>query len=160
MSNKGITGSKTLPDKEIDASIDLCCWLILCPCTFGFIPYKTTIKLDGEEVTKIDVNLCGKAESKRPYGELGSVAKSNCCCCVSVHSSFGEISPGCGCQEEKCTDLVEELKARQRTRGDTAQIQRVEQTLERLDHIEAKVDLLLNHMNIPQPATAQKMEGR
>mmetsp|Transcript_26498 Transcript_26498/g.57425 ORF Transcript_26498/g.57425 Transcript_26498/m.57425 type:complete len:161 (-) Transcript_26498:277-759(-) len=160
MSNKGITGSKTLPDREIDASIDLCCWLILCPCTFGAIPYKTTIKLDGEEVTKIDVNLCGKAESKRPYGELGSVAKSNCCCCVSVHSSFGEISPGCGCQEEKCTDLVEELKARQRTRGDTAQIQRVEQTLERLDHIEAKVDLLLNHMNIPQPATAQKMEGR
>ena len=183
-------------DREIDASIDLCCWLVLCPFTVGAIPYKTTIRLDAEgkasknrgvycgcqsiflarqlviltmnatlrfytharaEVTKIDVNLCGKSESKRPYGELGSVQQSTCCCCVSMTSSFGEISPGCGCQHSKVEELVEELKARQRTRGDTAQIQRTEQTLERLDQMETKLDLIMQHLNISQPVEAQTM---
>ena len=109
------------------------------------------------EVTKIDVNLCGKSESKRPYGELGSVQQSTCCCCVSMTSSFGEISPGCGCQHSKVEELVEELKARQRTRGDTAQIQRTEQTLERLDQMETKLDLIMQHLNISQPVEAQTM---
>lgn len=72
-------------------------------------------------------------------------------------SSFGEISPGCGCQHSKVEELVEELKARQRTRGDTAQIQRTEQTLERLDQMETKLDLIMEHLNISQPVEAQTM---
>lgn len=40
--------------------------------------------------------ICGKATSKRPYGELGSVDRGNCCCCVGFSSAFGEIAPGCG----------------------------------------------------------------
>lgn len=76
------------------------------------------------------------------------MAKGNFCCCVSVASSFGEISPGCGCDEALVTEIVEELKVRQRGRGDTAQIKRAEQTLERLDHIEAKLDKIMEHMKI------------
>ena len=38
-------------DREIDASMDLCCWLVLCPFTVGAIPYKTTIRLDAEGKT-------------------------------------------------------------------------------------------------------------
>ena len=90
------------------------------------------------------------SESKRPYGELGSVAKSNCFCCVAVTSSFGDISPGCGCDEGTVDEIVEELKARQRGRGDTAQIQRTEQIKERLDDMDNKLNLIMNHLNIRQ----------
>lgn len=84
-------------------------------------------------------DLCGVHISKRPYGELGSVDRSTCLCCVSVDSAFGPISPGCGCDAETVDELVVLLKERMRTRGDTAQIQRAEQTLKRLDEVDAKL---------------------
>ena len=87
----------------------------------------------------VDIDLCGKHVSKRPYGELGSVDRSTCLCCVSVESAFGPISPGCGCDTATVNDIVDELKQRMRLRGDTAQIQRAEQTLERLDEVEHKL---------------------
>jgi hypothetical protein len=118
--------------------------LVFVPCTFGAIPYKTTLLLDKEEVTKTDITLCGQVESKRPYGELGSVDRSNCFCCVGVESAFGPISPGCGCEAAKVDDVVVELKGRMRTRGDTAQIQRAEQTLQRLDEVDAKLVCLFD----------------
>jgi hypothetical protein len=40
------------------------------------------------------------------------------------------------------------LKARQLGRGDTAQIKRGEQTLERLDEIEGKLDKIMDHLSI------------
>jgi len=86
-----------------------------------------------------DIDLCGKHVSKRPYGELGSVDRSTCLCCVSVESAFGPISPGCGCDAETVDEIVNELKQRMRERGDTAQILRAEQTLERLEDVEAKL---------------------
>jgi hypothetical protein len=84
-------------------------------------------------------DLCGNHVSKRPYGELGSVDRSNCLCCVSAESAFGPVSPGCGCDGEKVDQIVSELKQRMRSRGDTAQIQRAEQTLMRLDEVDAKL---------------------
>lgn len=84
-------------------------------------------------------NLCGTNVSKRPYGELGSVDRGTCCGCVSVESAFGPLSPGCGCEEDKVDEIVHDLKERMRRRGDTAQIQRAEQTLERLDEVDAKL---------------------
>ena len=76
---------------------------------------------------------------KRPYGELGSVSKGNCCCCVSANSGLGEIQPGCGCDEARVDEIVTELKTRMRARGDTAQILRSEETLQRLDQLDAKL---------------------
>jgi hypothetical protein len=86
-------------------------------------------------------------------------------------SSFGEISPGCGCEREIVDQIVTELKTRMRNRGDTAQIQRAEQTLKRLGVVESKLvrdetvghrphfivfyslaspqDLIMEHLNIP-----------
>jgi hypothetical protein len=60
-------------------------------------------------------------------------------CCISAESAFGPISPGCGCETEKVDFIVAELKKRMRERGDTAQIQRAEQTLGRLDEVDAKL---------------------
>lgn len=101
--------------------------------------------------------ICGQSESKRPYGELGSVAKSNCFCCVAVTSSFGDISPGCGCDEDTVDEIVNELKARQRGRGDIAQIQRTEEIKSRLDDMDNKLNLIMNHLNIPE---SQQMTDR
>jgi hypothetical protein len=84
-------------------------------------------------------DLCGNHVSKRPYGELGSVDRSTFLCCVSAESGFGPLSPGCGCESEKVDLIVTELKRRMRERGDTAQIQRAEQTLIRLDEVDAKL---------------------
>lgn len=52
---------------------------------------------------------------------------------------------------------MEELKSRQRGRGDTAQIQRTEQIKERLNDMDEKLNLIMNHLNIPQ---AQEMTDR
>lgn len=76
------------------------------------------------------------------------MAKSNCFCCVAATSSFGEISPGCGCEQEAVDEIVEELKSRQRGRGDTAQIQRTEQINQRLSEMDEKLDLIMQHLNI------------
>lgn len=58
---------------------------------------------------------------------------------MSVVTSFGEISPGCGCESQVVDEIVTELKKRMRNRCDTAQIQRVELTLNRLDIVESKL---------------------
>ncbi len=136
-------------DREFDVSINKCCWIATCPIIhYGFCPYQSTLTLDQEEVTKVDIGICTNAKSKRPYGELGSVEKGSCCCFQSVTSSFGEISPGCGCEGELVDEIVTELKLRQRERGDTAQIKRTEETLMRLETLEGKIDLILDHLRI------------
>lgn len=58
--------------------------------------------------------------------------------------------PGCGCDEQTVDEIVEELKARQRGRGDTAQIQRTEQINQRLNEMDLKLDIIMQHLNIPQ----------
>ena len=46
-------------DKEYDVSMDPFCWCLCCPFTCGVglctIPYRTTLHLGAEEVTKTDV---------------------------------------------------------------------------------------------------------
>lgn len=44
--------------------------------------------------------------------------------------------------------MVAELKARQSGRGDTGQVNRAEQTLERLDALESKLDKIMDHLQI------------
>ena len=61
-----------------------------------------------------------------------------------MESAFGPLSPGCGCETEKVDDMVADLKQRMRQRGDTAQIQRAEETLERLDQVDAKLVRIKN----------------
>jgi len=63
----------------------------------------------------------------------------------------GEIAPGCGCDEQKVDEIVSDLKQRMKGRGDTGQIARAEEQLDKIAQLEAKVDLILDHLNIPQP---------
>ena len=60
----------------------------------------------------------------------------------------GQVSPGCGCDTDLVDEIVAELKARQSGRGDTGQIKRAEQTLQRLDELESKLDKIMDHLKI------------
>ncbi len=52
-------------------------------------------------------------------------------------------------------EIVSDLKERVSARGDTAQIHRAEFTLQRLDEIEGKLDLIIKHLNISKPETIE-----
>jgi hypothetical protein len=143
----------------------LCCFL--CPLTFmpiipGVMGTKTLV-LDEEEVTyDVRCGICN-VNQRRPYGELGSVDKNNCLCCIGYSSGFtAPIYPGCGCDDHLVTEIVEELKRRMKARGDTGQIRRAEQALDEIASLrgelaEVKQDLkaVLQHFNISSP---QQME--
>lgn len=103
--------------------------------------------------------MCGTNTQRRPYGELGSVDKGTACgCCINVTSGLGLISPGWGCDEDLVNEIVEELKARMKTRGDTGQIKRAEQQIDMIIKmqndvamLDRKLDAILAHLNIASP---------
>mmetsp|Transcript_43751 Transcript_43751/g.105527 ORF Transcript_43751/g.105527 Transcript_43751/m.105527 type:complete len:88 (-) Transcript_43751:165-428(-) len=83
-----------------------------------------------------------------PYGELGHVGKSNCCCCVGFSSAFGPVTPGCGCEEALVMEIVEDMKQRQQGRGDQGQIQRQEAMMEEIETINTKLDAIMDHLKM------------
>lgn len=123
--------------------------------------------LEHEEAVKYDTTICGENVSRRPYGELGSVDKGNCCCFVVASSNLGPISPGCGCNGEDVDQIVTELKKRMKGRGDTGQIKRTEEILnkvtelegkiQKMDKMDEKLDLIMKHLNISQPVKSIEM---
>lgn len=68
--------------------------------------------------------LCaGTANERRPYGELGSVDKITACgVCATFQFRSASVSPGWGCSDKLVEDIVTELKARMKARGDTSQV--------------------------------------
>lgn len=76
--------------------------------------------------------------------------KSNCCCFVSAQSDFGDISPGCGCEEAAVDEIVLELKQRMRDRGDVAKIVLAEETLSKLGEIELKLASIHMYGDVPE----------
>jgi hypothetical protein len=121
---------------EYDAT-DYVCQLFLCltcplhclPLIPGFMGSKRII-LDEEEAVA-EVRLCGlcSVDTRRPYGELGSVDKVNFLCCSGVGSDLSKSMPifvGCGCEDDRVSEIVAELKKRMKARGDTGQIRKTE----------------------------------
>ena len=158
-------GGKALPPDEtksydVTGYTDLPCLLPFGPLLCLVWPYKRTLVLAPEEVTLENVMVCSSSKKRVPYGELGGVDFVSCCGCAAFSGgTLGEsIVPGWGCQHEMVDEIVATLKERQRARGDTAQIQRAEQALERvaalelrLGSVDAKMDALLAHLNVPPP---------
>ena len=54
-------------------------------------------------------------------------------------------------------EIIATLKARQRSRGDQAQIQRAEEATVRLSRLEAKMDAIIAHLGIHVPPQPQVM---
>jgi len=127
---------------------------LVCACGM-----MSNLTLEPEEAVLKKANICSTTTKRMPYGELGSVDKNTSCgCCTAVASNLtagGEdgnkgISPKCGCDESTVADIVAELKARMKARGDTGNIQRAEQQIEMLvklqtdvDEIKAKLDSIV-----------------
>lgn len=107
------------------------------PCCPGFLGRKTLI-LEDEEVVLTVRGGCCDIDTRRPYGELGSVDRIRVFCCVGFSSSLFRgwvICPGCGRNENLVVEVVEELQKRMKNRGDTGNIRRVEQVLSELDEV-------------------------
>jgi hypothetical protein len=117
--------------------------------------------LEPEEAVVRASTCIDKSEKRLPYGELGSVEQVNACgCCASFNSNLGEvdengtkqpIAPGCGCSGELVSDIVTELKARMKSRGDTGNILRAEEALRFMQSLSLKVDSLIQHLGIAAP---------
>jgi len=103
--------------------------------------------------------ICCTTNERRPYGELGSVDKVTACgCCATLKFGTSTVSPHCGCSGDLVDDVVRELKARMKARGDTGQIRRAEQQLSEIQlvkadlaNLNAKVDALMSHLKVAAP---------
>ena len=149
---------------EVTANWDLC-WLCtgLGPFALCVWPYVRNLVVSPEEVTLEDKSVCCTNKKRVPYGELGSVEIGNCCGCAAFGGGAlgANFVPGWGGKHALVAEIVGTLKERQRARGDTAQIQKAEQTANRMSALEAKVsgvdaklDALLAHLKVPLPTSA------
>merc|ERR1712086_1180309 len=118
-------------------------------CVPGVIGNKVMVLEPEEAVLKV-TNPCCSVETRRPYGELGSVDTTNCLCCVGVSSDLSKQMPvfvGWGCDGILVATIVEELKKRMKVRGDTGNIQRIEAVQQQLKAVDRKLDLIMQHLS-------------
>lgn len=117
---------------------------------------RSILVLEPEEVEFTKTDLLSQSRKRLPYGELGDVDHGTCCCYHSFNSAIGTvvegeiqpISPGCGCSGELVGEIVEQLKACMKARGDTGNILRAEQSLKIMAHVSVKMDALLSHWRL------------
>lgn len=67
---------------------------------------------------------------------------------IFFRNASGEIQPGCGCDDELVTKVVEDLKKRQQGRGDQGQVQRQEVMMEEIEAINTKLDAIMDHLKM------------
>jgi hypothetical protein len=152
---------------------DYGCQLFLClTCPLHFLPLfpgvlgtKRFILDEEEAVEEVKCALCS-VNTRRPYGELGSVDKMNVLCCVGVNSELSKKMPvfvGWGCDDPKVSEIVAELKRRMKARGDTGQIQKADMALQEIKQLRTELadvrhdmKALLAHLQVPPPSKEMK----
>lgn len=124
-----------LPAKDFVVT-DKTCQVIGCLLSYGmsvFCMGPKHLYLSPEEARFTHKSCCVNIDSKRPYGELGSVDEVDCCGCFKGFSTdlLGKqgaaLFPGNGCNSALRDELVKELKLRMRARGETGLVKRAEQ---------------------------------
>ena len=172
MNMQELTGARAVKGferKTYDVT-DTCCQVVCCLCCpVTFMPLipgvmgSKTLSLEEEEAV-LNVNCpCCKINTRRPYGELGSVDAHRCCCCVGVGSELSNkapIYPGTGCNVALVDEIVAELKKRQQQRGDQGQIQRTEQVLQEVRALRAEVAAIMQHLDVQSPVAMRMAAGR
>ena len=97
-------------------------------------------------------------------GELGTVDKTTTCCFQGFAAASLMPGPegtaqctGCGCDRDYVDEIVAKLKKRQEMRGDRAKVRLAETTLDSLQELHKKVDIIMAHMDLPvQQATMDR----
>ncbi|KAL7469900.1 hypothetical protein ACHAXS_010144 [Conticribra weissflogii] len=135
-------------------------------CCLEYLHCGSTKLILGKEEAEMKRNVCfGLCNSTKrgPYGELGTVDIAHVCCFIgfaanSLMLQQGQCqSTGCGCEQQKVNEIVTELKRRQAFRGDRAKVRLAETTLSSINDLNAKVDLILDHLNLTPPETAKAL---
>eukprot|EP00640_Fibrocapsa_japonica_P007131 CAMPEP_0113938356 /NCGR_PEP_ID=MMETSP1339-20121228/4804_1 /TAXON_ID=94617 /ORGANISM="Fibrocapsa japonica" /LENGTH=159 /DNA_ID=CAMNT_0000941445 /DNA_START=47 /DNA_END=526 /DNA_ORIENTATION=+ /assembly_acc=CAM_ASM_000762 len=154
--------AETTQTEPVEYDVTDCCTQLWCCCMAS-----NKLFLSQEEVRFLQKTPCGTNDSKRPYGELGSVDKTNCLCCHGLNAGFSAepIFPKfCGIGEEEFVNtIVQDLKSRMRARGDTGQIKRAEQQIQMLEdlssrvgNLESKIDAIIKHMGVNEVQTMER----
>merc|ERR1712226_869231 len=161
--DKGDDVSQTFERKEYDVTgycVPCCC---IPP---GICVPIRILTLEPEEAHLKQTNICSTTTKVLPYGELGSVELATACgCCISLQSELTAggaegnmgLTKGFGCDNEYMKPIYEELKARQRGRGDQAQIKRAEQTADMIKDLDRKIDLIMKHLDIKGAPSSEDM---
>ena len=108
-------------------------------------------------------NLCCQTVERRPYASLGEVVHIKMCGCVrGVKTNLGSdgdkgsipICPGCGCAGDLVQEIHDELQRRKIGRGNIAQLKQMELTTAQIKDVNAKLDVIMSHMNLLSPPSA------
>ena len=131
--------------KHEEYDVTCCCEVICCGGTRLVL---------GEEEAEMSKNACCgicKSTKRGPYGELGTVDSVQTCCfygfrAASLMTEAGEGESvqctGCGCEQARVLEIVANLKKRQEMRGDRAKVRLAETTLESIQQLHTKVDMI------------------
>ena len=120
--------------------------------------FKTTIILEQEEILKIDLTPCMQSTERRPYAQLGSVSKiDNTDKCVYTPPWTGckrvggngvaidswRVIPKYGFEFDTVDALAADLQTRKVERGNIAQLQRSERSIEVAELLKQKMNILI-----------------
>lgn len=128
---------------------------VTCCCEYLFCG-NTKLILGEEEAELIKSSCCGICNTKKrsPYGEIGSVDSDFTCCFYGFGAASlmpaGQATQctGLGCEQDKVNSLVAELKKRQEMRGDRAKVRLAETTVESLNELHQKMDMVMDHLQL------------
>jgi len=133
----------------------------LCLCSLGIAGWtRKMLVLEADEAILSTQNSCQNNIERRPYAQLGSVdTVRTCCCCRGVNSGLndgneaGSLSPGWGCDAVLTSAISSDLERRMVGRGNVAQIKAQADLAEKVEIINAKLDIALAHLGCALPET-------
>lgn len=132
-----------LEEKRYDVTntFDQICGVIFCPCR-GL--QKDTLILSDYEVIYLQKNLLCKSRSRRPYAHMAYLEEVESCGCKTMRSTLtGEPVPGAKAKDqprgvspgffgENVPQIIAEIRRRKDIRGGTAQMKKLDRTVEKL----------------------------
>ncbi|CAK9113412.1 Hypothetical protein (Fragment) [Durusdinium trenchii] len=145
--------------QELFLDSTCCCEALFCGST------KLHLGPDEVELEKTICLGCCHEKRKGPYGELGSVETQKVCGIFFGWSANSLMKNpedvqciGLGCDKGAVDTIVNELKERQKYRGDRAKVRMAESTLNSLRDLHQKVDRIMDHLGIA-PGTEDMSRG-
>jgi len=144
-----LRASEPVPTRSWDVTnyCELCCTCM-----------SKSLQLDDEEFVLRANGPCCSHTVRQPYAQMGSVEKTDaCCCCKNVSTDSTVISPQCGCAAPLVEEIGDQLQMRKVTRGNIAQIKQQENLIIELIKLGVKLDFTTQKINVATPPTQETM---